>query len=139
MDNYMTGKAFHNDLESSLSITERSGKFIQNIYIELLRIIKPLEVEHWSNEFKLRTAFGSAQESDESPRAFTIENEMSEKNLLQMVNRATTKKGKVKHADMRHILGFLNQSEWIQSLNIGNIMQITPLQLEDFVAIRRNE
>ena len=40
---------------------------------------------------------------------------------------------------MRHILGFLNQSEWIQSLNIGNIMQITPLQLEDFVAIRRNE
>ena len=25
-------------------------------------------------------------------------------------------------ADMRHILGFLNQSEWVTSLNIGNIM-----------------
>ena len=25
-------------------------------------------------------------------------------------------------ADMRHILGFLNQSEWISNLNIGNIM-----------------
>ena len=24
--------------------------------------------------------------------------------------------------DMRHILGFLNQSEWIGNLNIGNIM-----------------
>jgi len=40
---------------------------------------------------------------------------------------------------MRHVLGFLNQSEWILSLNIGNIMQITPVQLEDLVALRRNE
>ena len=45
LDNYMTEKAFHNDLESSLSITERSGKFIMLIYVELLRIIKPLERE----------------------------------------------------------------------------------------------
>ena len=40
---------------------------------------------------------------------------------------------------MRHILGFLNQSEWILSLNIGNIMQITPVQLEDLASLRRNE
>lgn len=40
---------------------------------------------------------------------------------------------------MRHILGFLNQSEWILSLNIGNIMQITPIQLEDLASVRRNE
>lgn len=29
--------------------------------------------------------------------------------------------------DMRHMLGFLNQSEWVTSLNIGNIMQISPI------------
>ena len=40
---------------------------------------------------------------------------------------------------MRHILGFLNQSEWILSLNIGNIMQSTPIQLEDLASLRRNE
>lgn len=40
---------------------------------------------------------------------------------------------------MRHILGFLNQSEWIATLNIGNIMQISQIQLEDLVALRRNE
>lgn len=40
---------------------------------------------------------------------------------------------------MRHILGFLNQSEWISSLNIGNIMQISPLQHEELVSNRRNE
>ena len=27
-------------------------------------------------------------------------------------------------ADMKNILGYLNQNEWIYSLNIGNIMQI---------------
>ena len=32
-------------------------------------------------------------------------------------------------ADMKNILGYLNQSEWIYSLNIGNIMQIAPLTL----------
>ena len=40
---------------------------------------------------------------------------------------------------MRHILGFLNQSEWVNQLNIGNIMQITPIQRDDLISHRRNE
>jgi hypothetical protein len=40
---------------------------------------------------------------------------------------------------MRHILGFLNQSEWTQNLNIGNIMQISLIEAEDFLAWHRNE
>jgi hypothetical protein len=44
-----------------------------------------------------------------------------------------------KMIDMRHILGFLNQSEWVTSLNIGNIMQISPIQREDLTMHRRNE
>ena len=43
------------------------------------------------------------------------------------------------NVDLRHILGFLNQTEWIQNLNIGNIMQIGPLKLEDLTQMRRNE
>lgn len=27
-------------------------------------------------------------------------------------------------ADMRSVLGFLNQNEWVYALNIGNIMQL---------------
>ena len=45
----------------------------------------------------------------------------------------------MKHLDMRHILGFLNQSEWVTSLNIGNIMQITPIQRDELTIHRRNE
>lgn len=40
---------------------------------------------------------------------------------------------------MRHILGFLNQTEWVQNLNIGNIMQIQPVKLEDLTLQRKNE
>ena len=31
------------------------------------------------------------------------------------------------NSNMKNILGYLNQSEWVYSLNIGNIMQISPL------------
>lgn len=36
--------------------------------------------------------------------------------------------------DMKNILGYLNQNEWIFSLNIGNIMQVAPLTLQDFLS-----
>ena len=35
---------------------------------------------------------------------------------------------------MKNLLGYLNQSEWVYSLNIGNIMQISPLTLQDFLS-----
>ena len=38
------------------------------------------------------------------------------------------------NSDMKNILGYLNQSEWVYSLNIGNIMQISPLTLQDFLS-----
>lgn len=37
-------------------------------------------------------------------------------------------------ADMKNILGYLNQNEWVFNLNIGNFMQITPLTLHDFMS-----
>ena len=42
-------------------------------------------------------------------------------------------------ADMHSILGFLNQNEWIYSLNIGNIMQIQPVCMKDLLSNARNE
>ena len=37
--------------------------------------------------------------------------------------------------NMRVLLGYLNQSEWMYLLNIGNIMQITPLTIHDLLAV----
>lgn len=33
--------------------------------------------------------------------------------------------------NMKAVLGYLNQSEWLYLLNIGNIMQITPMTVQD--------
>ena len=33
-------------------------------------------------------------------------------------------------ADMRSVLGFLNQNEWVYALNIGNIMQLQAVSLK---------
>jgi hypothetical protein len=38
------------------------------------------------------------------------------------VNKEDPSIGGADHADMKNLLGYLNQSEWIYSLNIGNIM-----------------
>lgn len=41
--------------------------------------------------------------------------------------------------DMRTVLGFLNQNEWVFGLNIGNIMQIQAITLKDLLTNPRNE
>ena len=41
--------------------------------------------------------------------------------------------------DMRSVLGFLNQNEWIYNLNIGNIMQIQPIAMKDFLSEATDE
>ena len=38
--------------------------------------------------------------------------------------------------DMRTVLGYLNQTEWINGINIGNLMQITPFQMSDILDIQ---
>ena len=43
------------------------------------------------------------------------------------------KRKKKVEADMRIVLGYLNQSELIQNLNIGNIMQIQILEMSDLL------
>ena len=40
---------------------------------------------------------------------------------------------------MKNVLGFLNQNEWIGSLNIGNIMQMAPVTMKDLLSTTRNE
>lgn len=41
----------------------------------------------------------------------------------------------VYEADMWTVLGYLNQYEWIQNINIGNIMQIQPYKMSDLLDI----
>lgn len=156
---YMTEQAHNNDIDAVCSIQEKSSRYLKSIYTELLRVIKPLErADSYKQDSSKAGGKNRTHDPDSvlvnnissvtmSPQASTLEDELDDDLILRenhwALNRQTShgkKQGKQSVvADMRHILGFLNQSEWILSLNIGNIMQITPIQLEDLVALRRNE
>ena len=95
--NYMTEQGFFNNLESSLSLVERSAKLQKQIYIELLKLIKPLEQ---ATNFLQRD--NSLMDS--------LAQEFNEDYFIQN-NREKTENGKPvkeRRADMRNILGFLN-------------------------------
>lgn len=59
-------------------------------------------------------------------------------NLAQEKSNARLGSGNINfdvgEADMKNILGYLNQNEWIFSLNIGNIMQVAPLTMQDLLS-----
>lgn len=46
---------------------------------------------------------------------------------------------KAEEPDMRSILGFLNQNEWVYNLNIGNIMQIQPISNKELLYVFKDE
>ena len=66
---YLTEQAHCNDLESSLSITERSSKFLLNIYIELLRIIRPIEKK---NSYKKQQPDKGSNNTDQDMAGITL-------------------------------------------------------------------
>lgn len=41
--------------------------------------------------------------------------------------------------DMRAVLGYFNQNEWVNNINIGNIMQINPFSIDEFLTCHKNE
>jgi len=80
---YLTEQAFHNDLESQISITERSSRFLQLIYVELLRVIKPMEMVGSYKRVPRQRDENTDIEFMTSPRASTLEDELDEDYLIE--------------------------------------------------------
>ena len=131
---FNTKQAFYNNMEESISLIEKTSKKLLPIYQEVLRKIAEIEKRK------------SGMEEASNMSAFDLEGESSDIDDSKIEVDTHKKKGAAKKkevspaaVDLRHILGFLNQTEWIQNLNIGNIMQISPLRLDDLLQLRRNE
>lgn len=41
--------------------------------------------------------------------------------------------------DMRAVLGYFDQNQWVNNINIGNIMQINPFSIDEFLTSNKNE
>jgi hypothetical protein len=57
----------------------------------------------------------------------------------QKSNKLIKGKPQVSQFDMKNILGYLNQGENLQTLSIGNIMQLQPFKLKDLIEEGKNE
>lgn len=117
-----------NYLEDDLSLIERTAQRVKPI-IEALtqKLVK---------ERKLDSSSSIDEEDNKSDEKshISVEPVTDASRLKAMKN--TTKKIE---PDMRIVLGYLNQLEMIGNLNIGNIMQIQPVRIEDMLSGPRNE
>ena len=168
LGNYQTEQAMLNNLESSLSIKEKTAKKLLPIFKSLLFKIQQLEAQMPLDSTDAKASARISQErlasgnergrgqqpsetgldgSDSSGDDLDIKKSARDKSGGRAVRPKSSKntrihpivKGTVTNVDLRHILGFLNQTEWIQNLNIGNIMQISALKAEEMAQVRRNE
>lgn len=127
-----------NNQHSSISLIEKTSKKLLPIYQELLRKISAVEKKRLFN----KQGDNNAESSDEESAGEKSEGKpkrAGSKKLKQDQSKTNVLRDRPFECDLRHILGFLNQTEWIQNLNIGNIMQITPMKLEDLSQLYRNE
>jgi hypothetical protein len=106
-----------NQFEDSISMIERTSIKIYPIIKDLLKKTiqesVPKEAATAAATINMKTTASPVVTSHE-----LVQQELKVERL-----------GSLEEPDMRSILGFLNQTEWIYSLNIGNIMQIAPLSL----------
>lgn len=117
-----------NPLEDSISMIEKTSLKIYPIIKELLK-----RTIQESTPKEATTAIGTINKTDGGGE-FNLKTTVSPVvTALELVQEEikTEKLGGLEDPDMRSILGFLNQTEWIYSLNIGNIMQIAPISLQD--------
>ena len=102
-----------NFLEQSISLVERSSLKMFPVVREVRRRLVNSEIAPKPDENNKQD-----QQKQRKEDGGSGENSL-EKGILDEDEDLEEEK-----PDMRSVLGFLNQNEWIYNLNIGNIMQI---------------
>ena len=133
--------ATHNYLEDSMSLIERSAKRLMPVVEEILQRMVVEEIKLSEDKRKPEEAIGSSGGGGRVGSSGTAAGSSARKRMSGRVLESGGGAGNKSRmeADMRGILGYLNQTEWVNNLNIGNIMQISPLALNDMLSVTRNE
>jgi len=125
--NFYTRQSLYNNMEDQISIVERTSKKLMPVYQEVLKRIKTIEKKTKEIDALDDHSQEDFEGSDIDSKVDIPVNANGNKKRPSAKPKKQLPKGP--QVDLRHILGFLNQTEWIQNLNIGNIMQIAPLKL----------
>ena len=114
-----------NFLEQSISLVERSSLKMYPVIREVRRRVVNSEIPPVKDE---------KQANRRNEHDFSGGDLSSEK-----ANPDVDEDLEEEKPDMRSVLGFLNQNEWIYNLNIGNIMQIQAISMKDFLQEANDE
>ena len=103
-----------------MSLVEKTSKKLLPIYKELLK--RAVQVKKLDKKYDVQNLYQQIEKEydnkDSKRRASELSKSKEEKHKKSKLKKSID----TEIIDMRHILGYLNQSEWISSLNIGNIM-----------------
>lgn len=110
---YLTKQSFINNLESSLSIIEKTSKKLLPIYIEILKKISTLENKKLEQVEEMEVSGDSSDVESRVGVSSTEQKKKGNSSKSKIGSRKEDKRPKQLNVDMRHILGFLNQTEWI--------------------------
>lgn len=104
--------------DDSISMLEKTSVRLMPIINEVIsRMVKEKEIPG-INHFDSMASIG--------PQPVT-----GVKKALTKIMEETDNSMRPPELDMRTLLGYLNQNEWLFLLNIGNIMQVSPLTVQD--------
>jgi hypothetical protein len=144
--------ASKNQLDEGTSLMEKAAKKIHPVIKEVnKRLVKEKKRLITKRKKGSNVLFNFKEEKKLTNNELEVENEIEElineeENDIQQQceNIFDTKLDDTdaefeEKLDMRAVLGYFNQSEWIGNINIGNIMQINPFKTEEFMMNARNE
>lgn len=137
--------ASKNQLDEGISLMEKAAKKIHPVIKEVLsRLVR--EKKRISNKKITKLLEGN---DPSSQQILEVDKEIEElikdedaqfENLNQSKNKLDDSDLEFEEKlDMRSVLGYFNQAEWITNINIGNIMQINPYKNEDLMMNAKNE
>ena len=117
---YLSSFCTVNELEKSMTYVERTAK-------KLLPILEEVKKRMIPDKKRMD------QDSDLDDDANLVVD------LSKVKNKGLKGKQNNQPFDMKNILGYLNQGENLQTLSIGNIMQLQAFKLRDLVEEGKNE
>ena len=120
-----------NFLEQSISLVERSSLKMHPVVREVRRRVVNSEIPAAKDEKDKNVGNNNNLQASSS---FEVgEGGSKQGGQHQEDELDAEREDEEEKPDMRSVLGFLNQNEWIYNLNIGNIMQIQPLAMKEFL------
>lgn len=127
-----------NELEKSISYVERTAKKLLPILIEVKKRMIPDKKQGADGRGAVKKGGKKGDSNLENSDQDEDEDLIVDLSKIKGNQKMRDRRGGPAY-DMKNILGYLNQGENLQTLSIGNIMQLQAFRLKDMIEEGKNE